>query len=144
MKNSNQPTIESRLLEDFNPQTVALAYHLSGRGSTYEVLKDTADEISIDFSDSEDFYKYGSSINSHLYIVADDETCDDLWDQDLDSFLEEIVLEQLPENLRFYFDEERWKREARMDGRAHSLGRFDGSENEEVVDGEIWYIYRQD
>jgi len=137
-------TIEQSLLNDYSPQVVALSYHLSGRASTYEVLKDTADEIKIDFDDSEDFYRYGNSIHDHLYIVADDDTSDKLWEDDLDSYIDECILDELPEKLRFYFDRELWMRDAKMDGRGHSLGRYYSHEHCEIVDGTDYFIYRQE
>lgn len=45
--------------------------------------------------------------------------------------------------MRFYFDDEKWKQDARYDGRGHSLSHYDGEENYEEVDRETYYIYRQ-
>ena len=46
----------------------------------------------------------------------------------------------------YYFDEEKWKRDARYDGRGHSLSSYDGAEYYETVffDGQNidFYIYR--
>ena len=47
-------------------------------------------------------------------------------DEHLDSYIEECL--EIPEHLRFYFDEEKWKDDARMDGRGHSLSSYDGHE----------------
>lgn len=44
--------------------------------------------------------------------------------------------------LIFHFDDEAWKRDARMDGRGHSLATYDGHEHYETVDGDEFYIYR--
>ena len=144
MNNYIPPTIEERLLKDFNPQTIALTYHLSGRELPYKVLQENCKAISLAFNDSDNYYKYGGATNSHMYLVADDETCDELWDADLDSYIEECILDELPDHLRFYFDEECWKRDAKFDGRAHSLARYDGNEYCETVDNQEFWIYRQD
>lgn len=77
------------------------------------------------------------------YLVVTDDEADDLWDEDLNNYLEECIYPELPENIRNYFDEEKWKNDARYDGRAHSLSRYDGNEDTEEVEGEIYYIYRQ-
>jgi len=41
-----------------------------------------------------------------------------------------------------YFDDEKWKRDARIDGRAHSLSRYDGNEDDQEINGVTYYIYR--
>lgn len=80
--------------------------------------------------------------NEEYEVLTDDEA-DERWEEELDSYLEECIYPELPENMRFYFDDEKWKRDARFDGRGHSIARYDGYENEETVDGETFYIYRQ-
>lgn len=76
------------------------------------------------------------------YMVLTDEEANQKWEESLDSYLEDIVYPELPEYLRNYFDEEKWKYDARMDGRGHSLSPYDGNESEETVEGETFYIYR--
>ena len=77
------------------------------------------------------------------YLVVDDYTADQLWDQDLDNYLEECIYPELSGNLASYFDDEKWKRDARFDGRAHSLNRYDGGEDSETINDTTYYIYRQ-
>ena len=67
-------------------------------------------------------YSYGRE----EYAVGTDEEADEAWDQSLDS----------------YFDEEMWKRDAKMDGRGHSLSSYDGNEEEVEVDGVLYSIFR--
>lgn len=74
------------------------------------------------------------------YLVVDDNEGDDLWDDDLDNYIDECL--EIPEEMMNYFDRDAWKRDARMDGRAHSLASYDGDENTETVDGVCYYIYR--
>ena len=84
------------------------------------------------------------------YYVLTDEEADEKWEESLDSYIEECItpeIDKLSEgagNLAYYvtFDEEKWKRDARMDGRGHSLASYDGHENEENVEGITFYIYR--
>lgn len=84
------------------------------------------------------------SLGSQEYAVATDEEADSAWDASLDNYIEECIQPELDKleigNLSAYikFDEEKWKWDARMDGRGHSLSGYDGDENEE---GEF-YIYR--
>lgn len=83
------------------------------------------------------------SIGKREWLVVTDDEADQLWDEDLDSYLDECVLGEMPEMAQNYFDREKWKNDARVDGRAHSLNRYDGNEEYETINGEDYYIYRQ-
>lgn len=116
---------------------------------------------------------YDGQIVEHgnrTYIVVTDTEADDLWEQSLENYLDEIIYPELPENFRNYFNDEAWKADARYDGRGHSLSSYDGEENEITIwvwenmtdydrytdvphapegfwqkdDTETFYIYRQD
>jgi hypothetical protein len=77
------------------------------------------------------------------YAIMDEDEADDAWDASLENFLEECILLELPENLVEYFDSEKWKRDARYDGRGLTLSSYDGVEHEiRTEDGEYFYIYR--
>lgn len=84
------------------------------------------------------------------YRVLTDEEADEAWEESLDSYIEECIepeIEKITEgqgNLGYYitFNEEMWKRDAKMDGRGHSLSSYDGHEIEETVEGTTFYIYR--
>lgn len=77
------------------------------------------------------------------YLVVTDSEADELWDADFENYVDECILHELPEAYRGYFDTEKWKSDAKIDGRAHSLSRYDGDEDEIEIDGETFYIYRQ-
>ena len=119
-----------------NPAILALA----------QFLKCNPDDVSEERYDS-----YGMPVFSAEggeYAVATDEEADAAWDQSLDSYIEEMgfdaAIEKIDPSLRPYikFDEDMWKRDARMDGRGHSLSSYDGEENEETVNGTTFYIFR--
>ena len=82
------------------------------------------------------------------YLVLTDEEADEKWEELLDSYIEECITPEIDNieigHLSSYitFDEEMWKRDARMDGRGHSLNSYDGNEDEETVNGTTYYIYR--
>lgn len=105
----------------------ALAQHLGVPKKDIE--QSTYDENLFEFANEE-------------YLVVTDEEADELWEQELDYYLEECVYPELTGNLAGYFDDEAWKRDAKFDGRGHSLGRYDGHENYENVEDETFYIYR--
>lgn len=79
----------------------------------------------------ENYEHYGLtviSVGKAEYAIGTNEDCDEAWDQSLDSYLEECVCPELPARLVNYFDDEKWKRDARCDGRGHSLSSYDGYE----------------
>lgn len=76
------------------------------------------------------------------YLVLTDEEADERWDESMDIYIEECILPELPKNLRYYFDSEKWKKDASFDGRGHYLASYDGEEHEEEVNGTTYYIYR--
>jgi len=76
------------------------------------------------------------------YMVLTDDEANEKWEASLDSYLEECIYPELPEVAKRYFDDEAWKRDARHDGRGHSINSYDGGEDEETVNGVTYYIYR--
>lgn len=76
------------------------------------------------------------------YLVLTDEEADEKWDEALDSYLDDCVYSELPKHYHGYFDEEKWKSDAKMDGRGHSLATYDGHEHYETIDGDEFYIYK--
>lgn len=99
------------------------------------------DEIIEDYDNN---FSYGSE----EYLVVTDEEAEELWDEELEYYIDELILPDLNERYHNYFDREAWKLDARMDGRGHSLNRYNGSEGEEKVEVnfneyEKFYIYRQ-
>lgn len=90
-----------------------------------------------------DLDEAGQYIDDEKYLVLTDSEADDLWDAELDAYIDNCIIDQLPADLARYFDAEAWKRDARFDGRGHCLAHYDGDENEETVGDEVFYIYRQ-
>lgn len=102
----------------------------------FELNQDQVDEI----EESGD-HEY-LNVDGCDYLAGTDDEMDILWDEDLDNYLEECIYPELPNNMRFYFDDETWKEDARFDGRAHSLARYDGNEHKINFNGEDYYFYR--
>jgi hypothetical protein len=86
--------------------------------------------------------EYDENDYSQKYKVYTDSEADDEWDVQLENYIEECILPELPTQYWSYFDNEGWKKDARYDGRGHSLSQFDGSENEQTVNGTTYYLYR--
>jgi hypothetical protein len=96
---------------------------------------------------SEERYKHYDamtiySLGSKEYAIGTDDEADTAWEAALDSYLEECVYPELPDSMKNYFDDDAWKRDARFDGRGHSLSPYDGNEDEQEHDGETFIIYR--
>jgi hypothetical protein len=108
-------------------KTDALAFHL-------ELAKDEADDIETSGYD-ESLFEY----ESEEYLVLTDAEANARWEEALDNYLEEVILPELPEFAARYFDEDKWKRDARFDGRGHSLSPYDG---DEIEGRDGLYIYR--
>jgi len=70
------------------------------------------------------------TVDGAEYAVGTDGEADDAWDQSLDSYLDECIYPELKGMLANYFDSEKWKRDAKHDGRGHSLSSYDGNEIE--------------
>lgn len=81
--------------------------------------------------------------NTSDWLVCTDQEADDAWEKDLDNYIDECVLPMIPEGYRNYFDDEKWKRDARYDGRGHSLSKYDGDECNQEINGTTYYLYRQ-
>lgn len=82
------------------------------------------------------------SFGGREWIVATDAEADQLQDEDFDNYIEDCVLPELQGNLKNYFDEEAWKRDARIYGRGNSLSHYDGHEQEKTVNNTTYYLYR--
>lgn len=91
--------------------------------------------------------------NNGEYLVVTDEEADELWDEELEQYIDDCIIPEVPEPYQGYFDREGWKEAARVDGRGHNLSRYDGTEVEVTIyDGEeyegsgipeeIYFIYR--
>lgn len=78
------------------------------------------------------------------YLVLTDQEADQAWDEALDSYIDECIIPEIKDTtLSRYFDVEAWKRDARHDGRGHSLSTWDGEEIEvRLGAGEYMYVYR--
>lgn len=84
-----------------------------------------------------------STVQGVEYLAGDDSEMDDEWDNDLENYIDECLIPDLPETAQMYFDREKWKRDARIDGRAHSLNRYDGGEEHARINDTDYYAYRQ-
>lgn len=76
------------------------------------------------------------------YLVMTDDEADEVWDERLEGYLDDCVLCDLPDIAQRYFDKDAWKKDAKYDGRGHSISYYDGHEHEVTIDDTDYYIYR--
>jgi len=135
-------------LQDIDPKKLALLdalkeYHHTADGIYFvghcpEDPDDRRDTVDDEIEgDGEEYSFEGAE-----YLVLTDDEADAKWDEALENYIDECILPEIPSQYRNYFDNKKWKEDAKDDGRGHSLARYDGHEQEETVDGETFYIYR--
>lgn len=103
----------------------ALAQHLEVKAKDITVI------------DDENYAVDGSE-----YRVLTDEEADEANDESIQNYIDECILPELPEQYRYYFDDEAFIRDARMDGRGHNLNYYDGTEYDTKVNDTWYYIYQ--
>lgn len=74
------------------------------------------------------------------WLVLTDSEADTAQDENFDNYIDECL--EIPDIVRRYFDEEAWKRDARLDGRGHCLASYDGDEQEYVTGSDTYFLYR--
>ena len=80
--------------------------------------------------------------DSANYKVVTDIEADELLEEALNQYIEDCVLTNIETQWHKYFDEDSWKLDNR-DDRGFWLNYHDGSEDEEIINGTIYYIYKQ-
>lgn len=136
-------------LADYDEKVIALAQHLNidleineedfeTEEEKEEAIQDIISELDSITNSYDNTYNY----SNQEYLVLTDEEADEEEDRQLDNYIEECVLCEIPNNLRGYFDDEAFKKDAKMDGRGHILSTYDGCEYEEEVNDTYYYIYR--
>ena len=68
------------------------------------------------------------AVGTREFAIGTEDEADDAWEESLDNYIDECILPEMPKFTQFYFDDEKWKNDARMDGRGHSLSSYDGCE----------------
>jgi len=82
-------------------------------------------------------------VQGNDYLIGTDEEMEICWDEEMDNYIEDFVMSEIPKHYKKYFDDSEYKEDCKIDGRAHSLARYDGEELEQKVFGENYYFYRQ-
>ena len=143
-------------IADFDPKAVALALHLNqdltekdGFLFTMHTPDDQeeADQWAADYRDEIQGYEDSARADTYFnwkneYLILTDSEADDAQDAQLENDIDELILPEIPNAYRSYFDNEAWKKDAKQDGRGHSLASYDGTESSQTVGIETFCIYR--
>ena len=141
-------------LADYDERVIALAQHLglnlepdfsnvdeeATQEEQEEQRADAILEVTRELDSIVETFPNNFRYSNEEYLVLTDEEADEEEDRQLDNYIEWEL--DIPKHIRPYFDEEKWKDDARMDGRGHTLSSYDGCEYEETVEGTTYYIYR--
>lgn len=105
---------------------LAIAAHLS-------VPADTIDETKYD--------TYAA--DGCEYRVLTSQERDDEIEAQIENYIEECILPEIPEAYRGYFDTDAYKRDVHCNGEGDSfISSYDGAAHESKVDGEWYYVIR--
>lgn len=138
----NKKELINELLNDYDKKIIALAQHLNinmdiDEEYNIEELKEELNNIKEGYTDN--IFEY---YNEEYEVLTDNEA-DERWEEELQNYTDECIIPELSDFATRYFNKEAWKRDARFDGRGHSISRYDGCEHEEKVNDTWFYIYRQ-
>ena len=98
------------------------------------------------FADDDTIYKVDTNglwDRDGEYLVLTDSEADEAHKADLENYIDDVVLSELPEQYRHYFDRDKFIKDAEIDGRGNSLSSYDSGEEEEWVGDEPYFIYRR-
>ena len=121
----------------YSPKVIALAQFLNVQPGSVNEPDDGQDACTAFTADGE----------PGEYLVLTDAEADRMCDEQLEQYIDDCIMTELPEAYRGYFDADAWKRDAKLsDGRGHTIASYDSEEHEEQVltpEGKVWfYIYR--
>lgn len=77
------------------------------------------------------------------YLVMTDEEANNLFEEELDNFICEVMYTEIPEQYHKYINIELYKEDEKSVGRENYLANYDCNEGIEVVNNTNYYIYRR-
>lgn len=148
--------LKQEVLSEYDEKVIALAQHLGievmneygekvvpiNEANLEELTEEAAEDLRNELDSIVETFPNNFRYSNEEYLVLTDEEADEEEDRQLDSYLRECVYPEIPEHLEVYFDDEAWKRDAKIDGRGHNISTYDGCEYEETIEGTTYYIYR--
>ncbi len=83
---------------------------------------------------TEDLWGYGfniSGVGQYSIDILTNQESEDAYEEALDNYIEEVILPEIPQPYQYYFNNDKWKNDAMLDGIHHSLSGYDGGGSEE-------------
>lgn len=62
------------------------------------------------------------------YAIGTESEADAAWEEALVSYWDDCVIPEVPDNLSYYMDYDKWEDDAKHDGRGHAISGYDGVE----------------
>lgn len=113
---------------EFDAKVLALAAHFSVEPSEVTELGDDTFEVESEPGE---------------YTVYTSDERDSAVENAIESYIDDCILDHLPEQYRNYFDREAFKRDVRMAGDEDGMiSPHDGSVDEQQINGEWYFIIR--
>ena len=116
--------------DDFSEEVQALAQFLNCE------LDEITEEGSNWFGNA-DVFSYGNA----EYAVISENDIEHVFHEYAEDMIDEVVLPELPERYRSYFDYERFERDMSYDGYGQ-MSSYDGEDNEEKIGDTYYHIIR--
>ncbi len=109
--------LKSDVFKDYTDQEIALRkFQYAKEETTIDSNNDAIDLSEEEAQELVDELDYTRKlIYDGDYLVLDDEEADEEWERQLENYLEECIYPELPDNMQNYFDDNAWKRDAKMD-----------------------------
>lgn len=120
-------------------KALALAIHLELDPTDHTDVDSFLSQLASSESNNNTF-----EIDGKEYLVLTDEEAEEAYDEYLNNYIDDLILSEIPEQYRSYFDSKKWKKDEAyyIDDRSSALGYYDGQEHEEAVNKTDYYIYR--
>jgi len=123
-------------LNGATPEEIALLVYLHKDGETDLWVFDVRDE-------GPHFWE-GTLVKrgNRSYGVVKDEEVEDAFEAYAKNVIDEIVLPRIPEELRNYFDEEKYIQDLESENGYGIMASYDGDDNEVYVGDQLWHVFR--
>lgn len=118
------------------PEKLALRIHLMNEYKEESLYLEDIEEMDYDF--------YGAPLfswNNEEYAIIDNDDIEYIFKQYAEDLIDDVVICELPESYRGYFDYDKFIQDMSFDGYGQ-MAPYDGNDNEIFLDGECYHILR--
>ncbi len=99
------------------------------------------EELLNDITENGNYFEHSAA--SGEYRILTDTEADEAWNESIDSYIDDCILPDVPENVKDYLDIDRMANDIQREGsRGQQLNYYDGYEHDIEFNGCTFYIYR--